>query len=665
MQNARHGFRVPMETRLGNASIKTAPYGSWQSPITSDLIVAQSVALSEVRLDGGDVYWLEGRPQEQGRSVVVRRAVDGKCLDVTPAPFNARTRVHEYGGGAWTVADGTVYFSNFADGRLYRTRSAGGEPEPLTPSSPARERQWRFADGIIDHHRNRWIGVREDHTGGGEPVNAIVAVDLAGGSGPGTILAGGHDFYSSARLSPDARQLIFLAWDHPNMPWNGTVLYLADIGRDGTLGAPQAIAGSVTESIFQPEWSPSGAEIVFASDRSGWWNLHAFDVRARAARPLQPMEAEFGEPQWVFGMSTYAFAGDDLIVCAYAARGLEQLALLDLRDGALRPLETPFTEFSSVRADGDCVVFRAGAPDRPSSIVTLDLESGRHTILKKATALLDQTEPRISDYLSRVESVEFPTAGDNTAFGLFYPPYNPDYTAPAGEKPPLLVRCHGGPTSSASSTLNLGIRYWTSRGIAVLDVNYGGSAGFGRAYRERLYRSWGVVDVNDSINGAKFLAEQGRVDPARCVISGGSAGGYTTLAALTFRDFFQGGASYYGVSDPAALARDTHKFESRYLDCLIGPYPQDAALYRERAPVHHADRLSKPVIFFQGAEDAVVPPNQTEEMVDALRRKGNAVGYFLFAGEQHGFRKAPNIQRCLDAELYFYAANVFRTGLRF
>jgi dipeptidyl aminopeptidase/acylaminoacyl peptidase len=331
----------------------------------------------------------------------------------------------------------------------------------------------------------------------------------------------------------------------------------------------------------------------------------------------------------------------------------------------LRALDTPFTEFGSVRADGDRVVFRAGAPDHPASIVMLDLGSGRHTVLKQGTDILERVDLHLADYLTKAESVEFPTTDGETAFGLFYPPHNPDYAGPAGERPPLLVKCHGGPTSAASSTLNMGIQFWTSRGIAVLDVNYRGSTGFGRAYRDRLRLAWGLADVDDCVHGASFLAERGRVDGKRCVISGGSAGGYTTLAALTFRDFFQGGASYYGVSDATALARDTHKFESRYLDWLIGPYPQEEARYRERSPLYHADRLSKPVIFFQGDEDAVVPPNQTEAMVEALRRKGNPVGYFLFAGEQHGFRKSANIQRCLDAELAFYAIEVFRTGLTF
>ena len=649
---------------MSSSPAKTAPYGSWKSPITSDLIVAQSISLSDVRLDGGNIYWLEGRPQEQGRSVVVRAAEGAAPTDMIPAPFNARTRVHEYGGGSWTVWDGAVIFSNFADGRLYRLAPDASVPQPLTPEPPARDRQWRFADGVIDHRRNRWIGVREDHTAGGEPVNTIVAVDLGGGAA-GHVLASGHDFYASPRLSRDGNWLAWLAWDHPNMPWNGTLLYLAAIGPDGAPGDPQLIAGGATESIFQPEWSPDGARLAFVSDRSGWWNLYGFELATRTIRALAPMAAEFGAPQWVFGMATYAFAAPDRIVCTYTQAGLGRLAVLDLSRGALRALDTPFTEFGSVRADGDRVVFRAGAPDHPASIVMLDLGSGRHTVLKQGTGILDRADLHLADYLTKAESVEFPTTDGETAFGLFYPPHNPDYAGPAGERPPLLVKCHGGPTSAASSTLNMGIQFWTSRGIAVLDVNYRGSTGFGRAYRDRLRLAWGLADVDDCVHGASFLAERGRVDGKRCVISGGSAGGYTTLAALTFRDFFQGGASYYGVSDATALARDTHKFESRYLDWLIGPYPQEEARYRERSPLYHADRLSKPVIFFQGDEDAVVPPNQTEAMVEALRRKGNPVGYFLFAGEQHGFRKSANIQRCLDAELAFYPIEVFRTGLTF
>jgi dipeptidyl aminopeptidase/acylaminoacyl peptidase len=643
---------------------KTAPYGSWKSPITSDLIVAQSVGLAEVRLDGAAIYWLETRPQEQGRAVVCA-ATDSGPVDVTPQPYSARTRVHEYGGGSWTVSQGTVVFSNFADGRLYRQANPSAAPEPLTPAPPAPGRVWRFADGIIDRRRNRWIGVREDHTGAGAPVNTIVAVDLSQpGAEPGRVLVGGHDFFSSPRLSPDGSRLAWLAWDHPNMPWNGTTLCVAPFTDDGRPGEPAVIAGGADESLFQPEWSPAG-DIVFVSDRSGWWNLYRGDVSTGKTAAIAPGPAEFGQPQWAFGMSTYAFAGRDRIVCTYCEAGLWRLAVIDLGAGTLRPIEVPFTEIGSLRAEGAHVVFRAGAPALPNSLVSLDLSSGDYRIVKKSTDLLDRPDLALGEYLTTVQTVEFPTTGGRTAFGLFYPPHNPDYAAPKDEKPPLLVKCHGGPTSAASSALSLGTQYWTSRGIAVLDVNYGGSTGFGRAYRDRLHRNWGIVDVDDCVNGARHLADRGLVDGSRAVISGGSAGGYTTLAALVFRDFFQGGASYYGVSDIAALARDTHKFESRYLDWLIGPYPEEEALYRERSPLFHAERLAKPVIFFQGDEDAVVPPNQTEAMVAALGRSGKPVGYFLFSGEQHGFRKGGNIQRCLDAELYFYAIQVFRTGLTF
>jgi dienelactone hydrolase len=652
---------------------KTTPYGSWKSPITSDLIVAQTTMLSDVRIDGDHVYWLEGRPQEQGRNVIVRAGPD-RVADVTPPGFNARTRVHEYGGASWLVAGGTTIFSNFADQRLYRQRDGQADPEPLTPAPSltslagggGKGGGWRYSDGVLDHRRRRWIGVREDHSGQGEPVNAIVAIDLDdAGASPGRMLAGRHDFFCSARLSPDGNRMVWLAWDHPNMPWNGTTLYLADIDAGSAPAGERIIAGGVDESVFQPEWSPDGNEIMFVSDRTGWWNLYAYDIATATTRPLCPMAAEFGMPQWNLGMSTYAFTDSRRIVCAYAAAGLGQLATLDVTTGTLQAIETGFTEFGSVRADGNRVVFRGGAPDRPTSIVTLDLQSRQYRIRKQATDLLDRAELHIARYLTKVEPVKFPTTGGKTAFGLFYPPHNPDCTGGTDERPPLLVKCHGGPTSSASSTLNLGIQFWTSRGIAVLDVNYGGSTGFGREYRDRLKLSWGVVDVDDCVNGAQYLAQQGLVDGKRVVISGGSAGGYTTLAALAFRDFFQGGASYYGVSDAAALARDTHKFESRYLDWLIGPFPEMEERYRERSPVYHADRLSKPVIFFQGAEDAVVPPNQTEIMVGALRRNGNAVGYFLFTGEQHGFRQADNIKRCLDAELAFYAVEVFRIGLTF
>ncbi len=607
-----------------------APYGSWRSPISSDLIVSQSIGLSEVRIEGGEVYWLESRPQERGRAVVARNGVD-----ITPPPFNVRTRVHEYGGGAWTVANGDLYFSHDADRRLYRLDRGAAEPAPLTPEGP-----WRFADGVIDAH-GRWFGVREDHSAAGEPVNEIVAVDLSGTR----VLAGGHDFFSSPRVSRDGR-LAWLAWDHPNMPWDGTTLYVD--------GAP--VAGGPAESVFQPEWSPDGRYLTFVSDRTGWWNLYRYEVAAAAVRPIAPMEAEFALPQWVFGMCAYAFAGPDRLVCSYIQGGLGRLAAIDLRSGALTPIDTPYTDFYSVRAEGDRVVFRGASPSLPAGIVHLDLATGKCDVLKQATNVAD--DPAVHRCFTRVEQVEYPSGG-RVAHALHYPAFHPDYAAPDGERPPLLVKCHGGPTAAASSALDLRIQYWTSRGISVLDVNYGGSTGYGRAYRQLLNCAWGVVDVDDCVNGARYLADGGLADPARSVITGGSAGGYTTLAALTFRDYFRGGASHYGVADLAALARDTHKFESRYMDTLVGPH------FDERSPIRQVDRLNAPVIFFQGDEDLVVPRNQTEMMVDALRAKGAPVGYLLFSGEQHGFRQAANIKRALDAELLFYAVNVFRCGLSF
>jgi dienelactone hydrolase len=643
----------------------TLPYGSWPSPITSDLIVAESIGLTDILLDGGDIYWTELRPSEAGRCVIVRRSPDGKREDVTPAPFNARTRVHEYGGGAVSIDRGTLYFSNFADQLLYRldpgTAPVAITPEPSDPGTP--KATWRYADGLIDRPRSRWIGIREDHSvSGREPVNTIIDIDLGGGSA-GRILAEGCDFYASPRLSPDGRKLAWLSWNHPNMPWNGTELWVAEIAPDGRLDGARRVAGGVTESIFQPEWSPDGV-LYFVSDRSGWWNLYRLEAGPDApARPLCPMAAEFGRAQWNFGMSSYAFLDRDRLACSYVEQGTGKLALLDLQSLVLTPINVPYTDFSSVRAAGDRIVFRGGSPTEPAAIVLFDVATGCHEILQ--TANPTAAKPELRRYFSIPRLVEFPTGDGKTAHGFYYAPVNPDCTAPEDEKPPLLVKCHGGPTSAASSTLDLRIQYWTSRGIAVLDVDYGGSTFYGREYRDRLHLRWGIVDVEDCVNGARHLAAEGLADGERCVISGGSAGGYTVLAALTFHDVFAAGASYYGVSDVTALARDTHKFESRYLDWLIGPYPEQEELYRERSPACHAERLKRPVIFFQGAEDRIVPPNQTEIMVEALRRNGIPTGYLLYSGEQHGFRQAANIKRSLDAELYFYSVLAFRSGLRF
>ncbi|HEX8459531.1 MAG TPA: S9 family peptidase [Pyrinomonadaceae bacterium] len=632
------------------AQIKIAPYGSWKSPITADLIVRGAVGLGMTKTDGADLYWLELRPSEGGRTCIVRRTSDGRTQDLTPPGFNARTRVHEYGGGDFVVHRGTLYFSNFADQRLYRqTLDAPAAPAPLTPEANA---ELRYADAVVDERRNRLIAVREDHRGGvHEPSNTLVALSLDSAEENregGRVLVSGYDFYSSPRLSPDGRQLAWLSWRHPNMPWDGTELWTGDVAADGSIENARLVAGGQDESIFQPEWSPAGS-LHFISDRSGWWNLYRAG-EGSAPEALCEMEAEFGQPQWGFGMSTYAFASDTEIVCAYIVRGMSNLARLDTTEKKLRPVESIYADLQYVQAARGRACFRAGAPQKSAAIVSFDLASEQFEVLRRAS------EHNIDEgYLSIAQPVEFPTESGQTAHAFFYPPRNRDFNAPTGERPPLLVKSHGGPTAAASTTLSLNIQFWTSRGIAVLDVNYGGSTGYGRDYRRRLNGTWGITDVDDCANGARYLATAGLVDGARCVITGGSAGGYTTLAALTFRDTFRAGASHYGVSDLGALVRDTHKFESRYLDNLVGPYPERADLYHARSPINFTDKLSCPVIFFQGLEDKVVPPNQAELMVEALRAKGLPVAYVAFEGEQHGFRRAENIKRALEGELYFYS----------
>jgi dipeptidyl aminopeptidase/acylaminoacyl peptidase len=623
---------------------QVAPYGSWKSPITSGLIVSETIGLGQIALDGEDVYWVEMRPAEGGRNVIVRRTPDGRATDVTPAPFNARTRVHEYGGGAFAVADGqavAVYFSNFTDQRLYR-QDPGVEARPITP-----EVDLRYADGVIDRRRGRMVCVREDHTvAGREAANTIVSLRLDGSDG-GQVLVSGNDFYSSPRLSPDGCRLAWLTWNHPKMPWDGTELWIGELGADGSLDRTERVAGGIDESIFQPEWSPGGV-LHFVSDRTGWWNLYRW--RDGRIEPLIQMEAEFGMPQWVFGMSTYAFESADRIICAYTQHGTWRLASLDTTTGKLNVVETPYTQIWGLRAAPGRVVFGTGSATEPASIVQLSLATQQIEVLRRSSEIAIDT-----GYLSIPRAIQFPTEHGLTAHAFFYAPQNHDYMAPPGDRPPLLVMSHGGPTGTTSSTLNLMIQHWASRGIAVLDVNYGGSTGYGRAYRQRLNGQWGIVDIDDCVNGARYLVERGEVDGNRLAIRGGSAGGYTTLSALTFRDIFKAGASYFGISDLEALTKDTHKFESRYLDRLIGPYPERRDLYKERSPIHFTHRLSCPMILFQGLEDKVVPPNQAEMMFEAVRAKGLPVAYLPFEGEQHGFRRAENIKRALDAELYFYS----------
>lgn len=622
------------------ADRKVAPYGAWQSPISADLIVAGSIPLGGPAIDGADIYWTEGRPLEGGRTVLVRRSPGGQPHDITPAGFNVRSRVHEYGGGAYLVDAGVVYFSNFSDCLVYR-QDPGAAPRPITA-----DRALRYADFALDRTRGRLICVREDHRAGDQDaVSSLVALSLDG-SGADTELVAGGDFYSSPRLSPDGARLCWLTWNHPNMPWDGTELWVTDLGADGSLGPAERVAGGPDESIFQPEWSPDGT-LHFVSDRTGWWNLYRW--RAGQAEALCPMEAEFGLPQWAFGMATYGFEPSGRIVCTFLTRGIAGLARLNPETGALEQIQQPYTTISGLRVSGGRAVFVGGSPTRPKAIAELDLASSATVELRRS---LDATIA--PGYISVPEPIEFPTSGGLTAHAFYYPPSNPAYRGPDRERPPLLVISHGGPTGSAAAVYDLDILYWTSRGFGVADVNYGGSTGFGRAYRRRLDGQWGVVDVDDCAAAARFLVARGDADERRLAIRGESAGGYTTLCALTFTHDFQAGASYYGVGDPAALARETHKFESRYMDRLIGPYPEQQALYEARSPILHTGQLECPVIVLQGADDMIVPPSQAEQIVAALRSKGLPVAYLLFEGEGHGFRRAENIKRALEAELYFY-----------
>jgi dipeptidyl aminopeptidase/acylaminoacyl peptidase len=629
----------------------TAPFGSWRSPITAATVASRTVGLREARIDGDSVYWLETRPTEGGRTVVVGKSRTTEPQDVTATPFNARTRVHEYGGGSYLVSDGTVYFSNFGDQRLYRM-APDEEPIAVTP-----EAKLRFADGTMDPVRGRIVCVREDHSNPiVGPINSLVALDPSGlhVDQGGRILAIGNDFYSSPTLSPDGRRLAWLTWHHPNMPWDGTELWVGTFAPDGSLVDTECVAGGPNESVFQPEWSPNGT-LYYVSDRSGWWNLHRRQGGDNEC--VLEMEAEFGRPQWVFGQSTYAFISAQRIVCTYTRSGWWRLAYLHLETGVLEDIPIPYTEIASVRAQGRRVVFVAAGPTEPAAVVELDVDTGATEVLRQST-----TESVDPGYVSEPEPIEFDTEGSLTAHGLYYAPKNKDYSGPPGELPPLLVISHGGPTGATSSSLRLGTQYWTSRGIAILDVNYGGSTGYGRPFRDRLKGQWGVVDVDDCVHGALHLAERGLVDGDRLMIRGGSAGGYTTLCALTFRDVFKAGASYFGVSDLASLTTETHKFESRYLDQLVGPYPERADVYAARSPINAADQISRPVIFFQGLEDRVVPPNQAELMVEALGSRGIPVAYLPFEGEQHGFRQAKHMIRSLEAELYFYS-RVFKFDL--
>jgi dipeptidyl aminopeptidase/acylaminoacyl peptidase len=626
-----------------------APYGSWSSPITAEMLSTASVSLSEPWLEDGLVYWSEARPSEQGRAVVLRGDPWSEPAEITPAGFNVRTKVHEYGGGAFAVHHGAIFFSNFSDQRLYR-QDPGADPVALTPDTGGRH---RFADGRVTADGRWWIGVRERHDGGGAPtdvVNELVSL-RTDGSEQAIVIASGRDFYADPRISPDGTTLSFLTWDLPWMPWDGCELFVGELGDDCSLSQVRHVAGKDgEESIWGPDWGPAG-DLVFASDRSGWWNLERIEAGDR--QTLCPMEAEFGFPHWVFGDRSIGFLGDGRIVCWYERGGVQSLAVLDPATGELMDLDLPHSALQygpQLAVDGSTVAFIAGAPDLPSQLVWLDFSSRSVEVIRESAHLpVDET------YLSRPRQIEFPTDGDRTAFAHFYPPASVDHEGPDGTAPPVIVISHGGPTGESTALFDLETQFWTSRGFAVVDVNYGGSTGFGRGYRQRLNGTWGITDTADCINAARYLAEQGEVDGDRLLIRGGSAGGYTTLCALTFHDDFAAGASYYGISDLEPFATgDTHKFESKYEHTLVGPWPEAADEYRARSPIHFVDMISTPMLVLQGAEDEVVPPAQAEVMVEALRAKGLPYAYLSFAGEQHGFRMAETIRTATEAELSFY-----------
>lgn len=631
---------------------RVLPFGSWPTPITSRVVVAEAVGLGEVAVDGGDVLWSERRPAEGGRTAVVRLLKDGSRAELLPDGGNARTAVHEYGGGAWWSRDDVLWFASWSDQRLYRRDPKTGGVEALTPE-PAIARGDRYADGDVSPD-GEWIAcVREHHPPEGRGAvdvrNEVVRLAAHRPSAP-EVLVSGPDFVSDPRWSPDGERLCWLEWNHPNMPWDGTTLRVRDLAS----GEESVVAGGERESVSEPRWQDDGS-LTFISDRTGWWNLYRFSRGAGAVEPLVEIDAEIGIPQWVFGISRYAVLGDGRVVFARVCDGFDAVAVR-LTDGTLSELELPFTTIRCLVGAGDAsVVIVGAAPTTEPSVTRVSLGEG--ATVEALETLRPARELGVeSGYISAPEPIEFPSADSRRAYGLFYGPTNPAYAGPEEALPPLLVGIHGGPTGAAVPELGLDVQFFTSRGFAVVEVNYGGSTGYGRAYRDLLRGAWGIVDVEDCIAAARHLADQGIVDPRRMCISGGSAGGFTTLASLARADTpFAAGGDYFGVADLEALATETHKFESRYLDNLVGPYPEQRELYRQRSPISHIEDFTRPLIVLQGLEDEVVPPNQATMIVEALRAKGVPVAYVAFEGEQHGFRQEANIRRALDSELSFYA----------
>ena len=625
------------------------PCGSWPTPITADLVVEKASQIGGVALDGEVVYWSELRPHEGGRTQIVRRQPGGEPTDVLPAGANVRTQVHEYGGGAWWVNDGTLWYVDWEDQRLRRLEP-GADPVAVTPAPPEGG-SVRWADGDVHPTDGRVALVRETHPVGSrgavDVVNEVVVLD---NEGQVETVASGPDFVSDPRWSPDGSSLAWLEWNHPAMPWDASTLKVQS--AMGIL----TVAGGVDEAdegICQPSWAPDGS-LWFCSDRQDWWSLYRWTPDGGVEQMFHG-PGDIGGPKWVFGPRRYAFLGDGRVVLALLHQGSDSVHLLT-PDGAVLGLPIDSTRVEDVAASGDKVVLVGSSPFEEPAVRQFEVGDAAGTALGGRETLSARRDLDITDeWISAPEHIEFPGGDGRPTYANFYRPKNPSALPLDGELPPLVVMLHGGPTSNAVPTLSLDRQFWTSRGFAVVDVDYGGSTGYGRAYRDRLQGQWGVLDVGDCVAVVQWLSDQGWIDPARAVIRGGSAGGFTVLMALAVSDAFAAGADYFGVADVEALALETHKFESRYLDGLIAPYPEGRDVYRERSPLSHLDSLSSPLVVLQGAEDRVVPPAQSEMIVVELRKKGLPVAYRLYAGEQHGFRRAENIKDSLESELSFYA----------
>ena len=613
-------------------------FGTWPSTISAQLITQAAPRLSFIQSDNDNLYWVEGRPWDAGRNVIMCRDSAGTIRDLLPSPFSHYSKVHEYGGMAYTLCADHLYFVNAADQRIYQLNLLTKEqPIALTQEG------LRFADLVTNTEQHQLIAIAERHHQDREPENFIASINLI--TGELNTLVSGADFYAYPRLSPDQQQLCWIEWRHPNMPWDSTQLWCAQL-KSNQLGEKRLVAGADNnEAIFQPNWSPDN-QLYYVSDKDNWWNIYGADGLAVVEK-----KAEFATPLWQFGMSTYGFIDSDTIGCLWTEQGLWHSGFITIATGHLSIADHKYSSLESACCHQGRLYMVAGAPALANQIISIKpnlTNSSVSSIYAPASLDLDAGD------IAQPQSLFFPTGDKQLVHAFYYPPTNALYQGLENERPLVIALCHGGPTGATDSGLNLKIQYWTNRGFAVVDINYRGSTGFGRQYRQGLQDVWGIADVEDTQYAIRYLAEQQQIDPQRCLIRGGSAGGYTVLSALTFTDTFKAGASLYGIGDLETLATDTHKFESRYLDSLIGPYPESRDIYLQRSPIHHAEGLNCPVIFLQGLQDKVVPPNQAEMMVDLLKQKGIQVEYVTFADEGHGFRKADNIIHAMESELAFY-----------